>query len=109
MFASQGNKIINQIGNVIRVSIPMFLYFMIMFFSSFFISNKVGKKYSYAVTQGFTAAGNNFELAIAISIATFGINSDEALAATIGPLIEVPVLMLLVYFSLWMKQFMLYL
>lgn len=101
MFASQGEKITHQVGDVLRVSIPLLLYFAIMFFSSFYIAWKKRYSYKQSVAQAFTAAGNNFELAIAIAIATFGINSDEALAATIGPLIEVPALLGLSYVSLW--------
>jgi ACR3 family arsenite transporter len=104
MFASQGANIVNQIGNVARVAVPMFIYFTVMFFTSLLISWKLKSVYSYAVTQAFTAASNNFELAIAISIATFGVQSNEALAATVGPLIEVPVLLAFVYVALWIKK-----
>ena len=104
MFANQGEKIIHHPLGVVRVSVPLLLYFGTMFTTSLLISNK--KKYTYedAIAQAFTATGNNFELAIAISVATFGIDSEEAFAATVGPLIEVPALLALVYFSLWWKS-----
>jgi len=101
MFASQGDKIVGEIGNVARVAVPMTIYFFIMFFSSLAISWWAKFQYSYAVTQAFTAASNNFELAIAVSVGTFGVESSEALAATVGPLVEVPVLLALVYVALW--------
>lgn len=104
MFASQGEKIAHQAISVGRVSVPLLLYFSIMFVSSLFISKKHKFNYSDSITQAFTATGNNFELAIAIAVATFGIDSDEAFAATIGPLIEVPALLGLVYISLWLKD-----
>eukprot|EP00877_Chromochloris_zofingiensis_P004850 jgi/Chrzof1/14366/Cz09g00060.t1 len=104
MFASQGDKIIGEIGNVARVAVPMLIYFSLMFFSSLAISYYCHMNYSYAVTQAFTASSNNFELAIAVAVGTFGIESAEALAATVGPLIEVPVLLGLVYVALWIKK-----
>lgn len=104
MFANQGEKITHQALSVARVSVPLLLYFGIMFFSSLAISRRHRMEYPEAITQAFTATGNNFELAIAIAVATFGIDSDEAFAATIGPLIEVPALLGLVYVSLWWKQ-----
>jgi ACR3 family arsenite transporter len=90
MFANQGHHIIENIGSVFRVAVPLFLYFNIMFFLTFFALKFMGVDYSLIVTQSFTAGSNNFELAIAIAIAVFGIESEQALAATIGPLIEVP-------------------
>lgn len=104
MFASQGSNIINQIGNVARVAVPMLIYFIVMFFASLGISVKLGVGYEFSVTQAFTAASNNFELAIAVAVGTFGIQSHEALAATVGPLIEVPVLLGLVYVALWLRK-----
>lgn len=101
MFASQ--DIISQIGNVARVAVPMFIYFNLMFFLSLGMSFWVKMSYGFSVTQAFTAASNNFELAIAVAVGTFGIQSQEALAATVGPLIEVPVLLALVYVALWIK------
>lgn len=103
LFASQGSNIIHQIGNVARVSVPMLLYFNLMFFLSLAISHKLRMSYEFSVTQAFTAASNNFELAIAVAVGAFGIHSQEALAATVGPLIEVPVLLALVYVALWIK------
>lgn len=102
MFAAQ--DILSQIGNVARVAVPMFIYFMSMFFLSLAVSYALKMPYAFAVTQAFTAASNNFELAIAVAVGTFGIASQEALAATVGPLIEVPVLLGLVYVALWGKR-----
>jgi ACR3 family arsenite transporter len=102
MFAAQ--DIISHIGNVARVAVPMFLYFNIMFAGSLAVSYALSMPYSFAVTQAFTAASNNFELAIAVAVGTFGIASQEALAATVGPLIEVPVLLGLVYVTLWARR-----
>ncbi|CAM0141203.1 unnamed protein product [Umbelopsis sp. WA50703] len=104
MFANQGHHIIENIGSVFRVMVPMLCYFILMFFGTFMICRIMGFPYAQAVTQAFTAGSNNFELAIAVAVGVYGINSDQALAATIGPLIEVPVLLILSYFSLWMKK-----
>ncbi|KAG2177753.1 hypothetical protein INT43_003000 [Umbelopsis isabellina] len=104
MFANQGHHIIDNIGSVFRVMVPMLCYFIVMFFGTFMICRLLGFPYAQAVTQAFTAGSNNFELAIAVAVGVYGINSDQALAATIGPLIEVPVLLVLSYFSLWMKK-----
>lgn len=105
MFANQGHHIIDNIGSVFRVAVPLFCYFVIMFFATFFILKWVFKlPYELLVTQSFTAGSNNFELAIAVAVGTYGINSEQALAATIGPLIEVPVLVILVYVTLFMKK-----
>jgi ACR3 family arsenite transporter len=102
MFASQ--DIIGQIGGVARVAVPMVLYFLSMFGTSLAVSFYCHMSYGAAATQAFTAASNNFELAIAIAVATFGVQSQEALAATVGPLIEVPVLLALVHVSLAAKR-----
>ncbi|RMJ24881.1 arsenite [Aspergillus sp. HF37] len=97
LFASQGRQVVHQIVSVIRVAAPLIVYFTVIFFATLFVAYKLGFGYRLASTQSFTAASNNFELAIAVAIATFGANSDQALAATVGPLIEVPVLLGLVY------------
>ncbi|CAO3576527.1 unnamed protein product [Absidia cylindrospora] len=104
MFANQGHHIIANIGSVFRVAVPLFVYFNIMFFLTFFVLKFMGVNYSLVVTQSFTAGSNNFELAIAIAIAVFGIDSEQALAATIGPLIEVPVLLILVHVALLLEK-----
>ncbi|KAB8260191.1 sodium bile acid symporter family-domain-containing protein [Aspergillus pseudonomiae] len=97
LFASQGRQVVHQIVSVIRVAAPLIVYFSVIFFATLFIAYKMGFGYKLAATQSFTAASNNFELAIAVAVATFGENSNQALAATVGPLIEVPVLLGLVY------------
>ena len=97
LFALQGRRVIQQIVSVVRVGAPMIVYFGSIFFFTVYVSWKLGFGYMLSVTQSFTAASNNFELAIAVAVATFGANSDQALAATVGPLVEVPVLLALVY------------
>ncbi|KAM0443741.1 hypothetical protein ACHAPV_009223 [Trichoderma viride] len=97
LFASQGHQVVHQVVSVIRVAAPLIVYFISIFFITLFITYKLGFKYPLAVTQSFTASSNNFELAIAVAVATFGPDSDQALASTVGPLIEVPVLLGLVY------------
>ncbi|CAO3639525.1 unnamed protein product [Cunninghamella echinulata] len=104
MFANQGHNIIENIGSVCRVAVPLFIYFIIMFFLTFFTLKAMGVDYTLIVTQAFTAGSNNFELAIAVAIGTYGIASEQALAATIGPLIEVPVLLALVHVALLFKR-----
>ncbi|KAK3321290.1 sodium bile acid symporter family-domain-containing protein [Cercophora scortea] len=101
LFASQGHQVVHQIVAVVRVAAPLVVYFVIIFFATLLIARHVGFGYPLAATQSFTAASNNFELAIAVAVATFGPNSDQALAATVGPLIEVPVLLGLVYLVRW--------
>jgi arsenite transporter len=97
LFASQGHQVVHQIVSVVRVSAPLIVYFAVLFFVTLLVTHKLGFGYKLAATQSFTAASNNFELAIAVAIATYGPNSDQALASTVGPLIEVPVLLGLVY------------
>ncbi|KAJ5260652.1 hypothetical protein N7524_008676 [Penicillium chrysogenum] len=97
LFASQGRQVVHQIVSVVRVAAPLIVYFIVVFFITLLVTYKLGFGYKLAATQSFTAASNNFELAIAVAVATFGANSNQALAATVGPLIEVPVLIGLVY------------
>jgi ACR3 family arsenite transporter len=104
MFSMQGDRILAQPWDVVRVALPLVAYFVIMFFASFALSMRLKFSYEQATTQSFTAASNNFELAIAVAVGTFTIASQEALATVIGPLIEVPVLVGLVYVALWMKR-----
>lgn len=87
-----------------RVAAPLVVYFAVIFFLTLLVTHKLGFGYKLAATQSFTAASNNFELAIAVAVATFGADSDQALAATVGPLIEVPVLLGLVYVVKWYAQ-----
>lgn len=97
LFASQGEHVVVQIVSVVRVAAPLIVYFFAIFFLTLGLAYRFGIGYKLAVTQSFTAASNNFELAIAIAVATYGPNSDQALATSVGPLIEVPVLLGLVY------------
>ena len=97
MFSIQAHHIVDNVVHVVRVAVPMLIYFVLVFFSSLGICNVMKIPYALSITQAFTAASNNFELAIAVAVGSFGIDSEEALAATIGPLIEVPVLLLFVY------------
>ena len=102
LFAMQGEAITSQPLDVARMAVPLLLYFVLMFFVSLLVSRFVGLNYAKSTSVAFTASGNNFELAIAVSIGTFGIASGQALAGVVGPLIEVPVLIGLVYVALWL-------
>lgn len=103
MFALQGKQVIHNIGDVARVAVPLLIYFAITFWSTLAVCCGLKISYPKSVTQTFTASSNNFELAIAVAVASFGINSQEALASVVGPLIEVPVLLGLVYVALWLR------
>ncbi|HEY0929009.1 MAG TPA: ACR3 family arsenite efflux transporter [Gemmatimonas sp.] len=104
MFAMQGHRLVELPLDVVRISVPLLVYFLLMFGFGFWFSRRMGFDYERTTALAFTATGNNFELAIAVAVATFGIGSGEALAAVVGPLIEVPALIGLVYVALWARQ-----
>lgn len=105
LFSLQGDAVIAGPLDVARIALPLLVYFLVVFGASMFIGRGLGLGYERTTTLAFTAAGNNFELAIAVAIATFGVTSGQALAGVVGPLIEVPVLVALVYVALWSRRF----